>query len=203
MDNKAMFKIGYGLYVLTANEGEKDNGCIINTAIQVTSTPNRIAVTVNKQNKTHDMILATNTFNLSVLTTQAPFGIFKHFGFQTGKNVNKFEELEGYSRAENRVCYIAQYTNAYISGKVVQTIDLGTHTMFLADVTDAKVLSSVPTVTYDYYQQNIKPKPQPKEEVKVGYRCEICGYIYEGEQLPEDFVCPVCKHGASDFVKIS
>ena len=203
MDNRAMFKIGYGLYVLTAREGERDNGCIINAAIQVTSTPNRIAVTVNKQNKTHDMIASTGQFNLSVLTTQAPFSLFKHFGFQTGKDTDKFDNLEGFSRAENGVSYIAKYTNSYISGKVIQSIDLGTHTMFISDVTEAEVLSSIPTVTYDYYQQNIKPKPQPKTEVSVGYRCEVCGYIYEGEVLPEDFVCPICKHGVSDFVKLS
>lgn len=202
MNNNAMFKLGYGLYVLTARDGEKDNGCIINTAIQVTTTPNRVSVTVNKQNYTHDMIKKTGVFNVSMLTTEAPFTVFQHFGFQSGKNVEKLEGYEGAERAENGICYITGPANAYLSGKVFQEVDLGTHTMFLADVTAAEVLNDVPSVTYTYYQENIKPKPQPKEEKIKGYRCLICGYIYEGDELPEDFICPICKHGASDFEKI-
>ncbi len=201
MDNKAMFKIGYGLYILTAKDGEKDNGCVINTAIQVTSTPNRISVTVNKQNYTHDMIMKTGVFNISILSEKATFDVFKHFGFQSGRDVDKFADYKDATRSENGLYYITGDTNAYISGKVINTLDLGTHTMFIADVTDAEVLADVPTTSYDYYQKNIKPKPEAPKKV-TGYVCKICGYIYEGDPLPEDFICPICKHGAADFEKI-
>lgn len=201
MDNKAMFKIGYGLYILTAKDGEKDNGCVINTAIQVTSTPNRISVTVNKQNYTHDMIMKTGVFNISILSEKATFDVFKHFGFQSGRDVDKFTDYKDATRSENGLYYITGDTNAYISGKVINTLDLGTHTMFIADVTDAEVLADVPTTSYDYYQKNIKPKPEAPKKV-TGYVCKICGYIYEGDPLPEDFICPICKHGAADFEKI-
>ncbi len=200
MDNKAMFKIGYGLYVLTASDNGKDNGCIINTAMQVTSTPNRISVTVNKQNYTHDIIAATGVFNVSVLSQEANFEMFKRFGFQSGRNVDKFANYGFCKKAPNGIYFISNQTNAYISGKVEQSIDLGTHTMFIAAVTDAQVLSDAPTVTYDFYQKEIKPKPAAQEK-KDGYRCKICGYVYEGDVLPEDFVCPICKHGAADFEK--
>ncbi len=200
MNNKAMYKLGYGLYVLTAKD-EKDNGCIINTAIQVTTTPNRISITVNKQNYTHDMIQKTRVFNLSVISEEADFSLFQHFGFQSGRDVDKMKDFENKAQAENGLYYITKGTNAYLSGKVIQSIDLGTHTMFIADVTDGDVLSDTASVTYDYYQKNIKPKPENKPEVK-GYRCTICGYIYEGDVLPEDFICPICKHGAADFEKI-
>ena len=201
MDNKAMFKIGYGLYILTAKDGEKDNGCVINTAIQVTSTPNRISVTVNKQNYTHDMIMKTGVFNVSILSEKATFDVFKHFGFQSGRDVDKFTDYKDATRSENGLYYVTGDTNAYISGKVINTLDLGTHTMFIADVTDAEVLADVPTTSYDYYQKNIKPKPEAPKKV-TGYVCKICGYIYEGDPLPEDFICPICKHGAADFEKI-
>ncbi|MCI5952047.1 MAG: flavin reductase [Anaerostipes sp.] len=201
MDNKAMFKIGYGLYILTAKDGEKDNGCVINTAIQVTSTPNRISVTVNKQNYTHDMIMKTGVFNVSILSEKATFDVFKHFGFQSGRDVDKFADYKDATRSENGLYYVTGDTNAYISGKVINTLDLGTHTMFIADVTDAEVLADVPTTSYDYYQKNIKPKPEAPKKV-TGYVCKICGYIYEGDPLPEDFICPICKHGAADFEKI-
>lgn len=201
MDNKAMFKIGYGLYILTAKDGEKDNGCVINTAIQVTSTPNRISVTVNKQNYTHDMIMKTGVFNVSILSEKATFDVFKHFGFQSGRDVDKFADYKDATRSENGLYYVTGDTNAYISGKVINTLDLGTHTMFIADVTDAEVLANVPTTSYDYYQKNIKPKPEAPKKV-TGYVCKICGYIYEGDPLPEDFICPICKHGAADFEKI-
>ena len=200
MNNKAMYKLGYGLYVLTAKD-EKDNGCIINTAIQVTTTPNRISITVNKQNHTHDMIRKTGVFNLSVISEEADFSLFQHFGFQSGRDVDKMKDFENKAQAENGLYYITKGTNAYLSGKVIQSIDLGTHTMFIADVTDGDVLSDTASVTYDYYQKSIKPKPEKKPEVK-GYRCTICGYIYEGDVLPEDFICPICKHGAADFEKI-
>jgi len=199
MDSKVMFKIGYGLYVLTV-EG---NGCIINTVSQVTTIPNRVSVTVNKQNYTHDILLEKGTFNVSILTTEVPFSIFERFGFHSGKDVNKFDGFNSIATSDNGVYYLTEYTNAYISGKVVNSLDLGTHTMFIADVTDCKVLSDTSSVTYDYYHKNIKPKPQPTKDAIKGYRCTICGYIYDGDTLPDDFVCPICKHGASDFEKIN
>ena len=201
MNIEALFKIGYGLYVLSANEDGFDNGCIINTVTQVTNTPNRIAVAVNKQNKTHDMIMATAHFNVSVLGVDVPFEEFKHFGFQSGKDVNKFAEAEKYRRTKNGILIAQEYANAYISGSVFHSVDLGTHTLFIADVTDAEILNDKESVTYDYYHKNIKPKPEKKTEGKTAYRCKICGYIHEGE-LPEDFICPLCKHPASDFEKI-
>ncbi|MEE1313118.1 MAG: flavin reductase [Lachnospiraceae bacterium] len=201
MNNKAMFKIGYGLYILTAKDGEKDNGCVINTAMQVTSTPNRISVTVNKNNYTHDIIMKTGVFNVSILSQKATFDVFKHFGFQSGRDVDKFADMKNAKRSENGLYYVTGVTNAYISAQVIHKLDLGTHTMFIADVTDAEVLDDAPTTTYDYYQSHIKPKPEVKKKV-TGYVCKICGYIYEGDPLPEDFICPICKHGAADFEKI-
>lgn len=201
MNQNTMYKIGYGLYVLTACT-DVDNGCIINTAMQVTTTPNRISVTVNKGNKTHDMIVESGKFNISILSEKAEFSLFQHFGFQSGNNVNKFKGFEFAARSENGIYYITKGTNGYISGEVVNTVDLGTHTMFIADVTGAEVLEETNSVTYAYYQEHIKPKPEEKAESKGGYRCVICGYVHEGEELPEDFVCQICKHGASDFEKI-
>ncbi len=202
MNTNAMFKIGYGLYVLTAKENGFDNGCIINTVTQVTSNPNRITVAVNKANKTHDMIIATGEFNVSVLSTSASFDIFKAFGFRSGKDVDKFSDFNAAERSGNGLYYITDATNAFISAKVITATDLGTHTLFLADVTDCEVLTDAISVTYDYYHKNIKPKPEVKKVTKTYYRCKICGYIYEGENLPEDFVCPLCKHPASDFEKV-
>lgn len=196
----AMFQLSYGLFVLSAKDGQKDNGCIVNTVQQVTTSPNRILVAVNKGNYTHDMIMKTGEFNASILSEDADFEIFKHFGFQSGRDVNKMEGLENFDRAENGIIYLTKGANAYISAKVVQTTDLGSHTLFLADVTDGDVLNNVPSVTYAYYHKNIKPQPQ--ETKKTGWRCKICGYIYEGEELPADFICPICKHGAEDFEKI-
>lgn len=199
MDKTAMYKLTYGLFVLSARDGDKDNGCIINTAQQVTTAPNRITIAVNKQNYTHNMIQKTGQFNVSILDESAPFSIFERFGFQSGRNVNKLEGFEA-GRTENGIVCLKEHASAVISAKVVSEMDLGSHTLFLADVTDAQVLSDVNPVTYGYYQSNIKPKPQ-KSDVK-GYRCRICGYIYEGDPLPEDFICPICKHGAADFEKI-
>ena len=196
----AMFKLTYGLFVLSAKEGEKDNGCIVNTVQQVTDTPNRIAVTVNKSNYTHDMILKTGRFNVSILSEDASFEIFQHFGFQSGRDVDKFADWNNYKRAENQITYITKGTNGYLCGKVIETMDLGTHTFFLAEVEDGDILNDTESVTYSYYHKNIKP--QPKETKKTGWRCKICGYVYEGEELPPDFICPLCKHGASDFEKI-
>lgn len=199
MDTKAMFKLGYGLYVLTSKVDTKDNGCIVNTVAQVTSNPNRISITVNKSNYTHDMIAESGVFNVSVLTTDADFSLFERFGFQSGKDCDKFAGYSAVKRSENGVLYCTESTNAFISGKVINQMDLGTHTMFIADVTDCEVLSDATSVTYDYYHKNIKPQPKKEESAVVGYRCSICGYIYEGEVLPEDFVCPWCKHGAEAF----
>jgi len=202
MNTNAMFKIGYGLYVLTARENGFDNGCIINTVTQVTATPNRITVAVNKANKTHDMILATGEFNVSILTESASFDIFKSFGFRSGKDTDKFSDFSNTARSSNGIYYIKETTNAYISAKVINSTDLGTHTLFLADVTDCDVLSDATSVTYDYYHKYIKPKPEVKKMAKVYYRCKICGYIHESDTLPDDFICPLCKHPASDFERV-
>lgn len=196
MDEKAMYKISYGLYILTAREGNKDNGCIVNTVIQVTTTPNRIAVAVNKKNFTHGMIERTGLFNVSVLTERSTFTTYKHWGMQSGATVDKLQAVT-FERADNGVVYIAEQCNAVLCAKVVSTVDLGTHTLFLADVTDARTLGDDPSVTYAYYQSHIKVAPKP--EKKKGFICTVCGYIYEGDTLPADFVCPWCKHPASDF----
>lgn len=200
MDNKVLFNIGYGLYVLTASEGEKDNGCIINTVMQVTSDPLQIAIAVNKKNYTNEMIQRTKKFNISILTESAKFEVFEHFGFHSGRDTDKFADFVDTKRSPNGVLYITQNTNSYMSAYVKQEIDLGSHTLFIAQLVAAETLSEEPTVTYTYYQNNIKPKPQKTE--KKGWRCKICGYIYEGENLPPDFICPWCKHGAIDFERI-
>ncbi len=200
MDNKVLFNIGYGLYVLTANEGEKDNGCIINTVMQVTSDPLQIAIAVNKKNYTNEMIQRTKKFNISILTESAKFEVFERFGFHSGRDTDKFADFVDTKRSPNGVLYITQNTNSYMSAYVKQEIDLGSHTLFIAQLVAAETLSEEPTVTYTYYQNNIKPKPQKTE--KKGWRCKICGYIYEGENLPPDFICPWCKHGAIDFERI-
>ena len=200
MNNKVLFNIGYGLYVLTANEGEKDNGCIINTVMQVTSDPLQIAIAVNKKNYTNEMIQRTKKFNVSILSESAKFEIFEHFGFHSGRDTDKFASFYNTKRSPNGVLYITQNTNSYMSAYVKQEIDLGTHTLFIAQLVAAEILSDEPTVTYAYYQKNIKPRPQPA--AKKGWICKICGYIYEGENLPPDFICPICKHGAADFEKL-
>ena len=205
MDRKAMYKLSYGLFILTAKEAEKDNGCIINTAIQAASEPNQLSICVNKANYTHDMIQRTGKFTVSVLSQKAQFELFKHFGFQSGRDTNKFEAFEQCARGTNGIYYITEGTNAYISVTVTKTEDLGSHTMFIGEITDMEVLSNVPSVTYDYYQNNIKPKPQEVGKTEDGqtiWRCRICGYEYVGEELPDDFICPLCKHPASDFEKV-
>ena len=200
MDTKALFKIGYGLYVLTAHENGKDNGCIINTVMQVTSNPCMIAIAVNKQNYTNEMISRTRKFNVSTLDENAKFDLFKHFGFQSGREINKFESFNDVKRSPNGVLYVTQSTNSYMSAYVQKEIDLGTHTMFIGQLVGAECLSETPTVTYDFYQKNIKQKSDTSQ--KKGWKCKICGYIYEDEDLPPDFICPWCKHGAQDFEKI-
>ena len=202
MDNNAFFKLSYGLFVLTARQDGKDNGCIINTVLQVTDTPKRIQVVVNKDNYTHDMILATGEFNVSVLSQDAVFWVFQHYGFQSGRDVDKFANLPEV-RTENGLRYVVGCTNAVISGKVVNTVDCGTHTLFIAEVTEAKQLDPAPSVTYQYYFDHVKPKPAATAEKKTGWVCKICGYVYEGEELPADYICPLCKHGAADFEPIA
>lgn len=202
MDQKVMYALSYGLFVLSARRGEKDNGCITNTAIQVTAEPNRIAIAVNKANYTHDMVLETGKFTVSVLSEEAKFELFQRFGFQSGRDVDKLADFQEHiARDGNGVVYVTQGTNAWISCQVVSTMDLGTHTLFVADVLDGGVLSQAPSATYAYYQANIKPKPAAPagESSKKRWVCTICGYVYEGEELPADFICPLCKHPASDF----
>ena len=201
MDQSCMYQLTYGLFVLSAAENGKENGCIINTAMQVTTTPNRISITVNKQNYTHDMIVRTGLFNVSILDQTAPFALFQRFGFQSGRDADKLAGL-AVAHSQNGLFYPTQNVSAVISGKVVQTVDLGTHTMFIADVTDGFKVSGETPLTYAYYHANVKPKPQPKTDDKKAWRCKICGYIYEGDPLPADFVCPICKHGAIDFEAI-
>ena len=196
VDNTALFNIGYGLYVVTSNDGTKDNGFVCNTVCQVTNTPNRVAVTINKQNYSHDTIKATGKMNVNCLSTETPFKVFEVFGFQSGRNVNKFEGCTPL-RTENGLVRLPKYVNAVISLEVEQYIDLDTHGMFICAVTEAQNLSKVETMTYTYYQSNVKPKPQPAK--KKGWVCKICGYVYEGDPLPSDFICPLCKHPASDF----
>ncbi len=205
MDTKAMFNISYGLFVLTANQDGKDNGCIINTVTQVTSDPLQVTIAVNKMNYTHDMIAATGHFTASILSEKADFDLFKRFGFQSGKTVDKFAGFDAVQRTANGTLAITQGTNSFLSADVTQKIDVGTHTIFLAKVVDVEALNEIPSATYTYYQQHIKPKPQaPKAPSgKTVWRCKICGYEYEGEELPADFICPICKHPASDFEKVT
>ena len=204
-NGKAMYALSYGLFVLTAREGERDNGCIINTACQVTTEPNRLTIAVNKSNLTHDMVAATGRFTLSVLSEEADFALLKRFGFQSGRGLDKFDGFGGARRGENGVLYVTEGTNAWISCKVVSSMDLGSHTLFLADVEDGDVLTDAPSATYAYYQAHIKPRPQAPQAAPAGkgrWVCKVCGYVYEGEELPADFICPWCKHPASDFERV-
>ena len=202
MDSAALFKIGYGLYLLTANDSGKDNGCVINTVLQVTSDSPLVGViTVNKQNYTHDMITRSKKFNISTLTQETPFDVFKHFGFQSGGAVDKFAGYKDAARSGNGLLYLTKNANAYLSFEVTGAVDFGSHTMFKANITDGEVTGGGEPVTYSYYHSHIKPKVQPA--ANNGYRCIICGYVYEGAVLPEDFICPLCKHGVSDFEKLA
>ncbi len=198
-DLSALFKIGYGLYVVTSNDGKKDNGLIVNTVTQITNVPNRIAVTINKENYSHHVIKQTGIMNVNCLTTDAPFAVFEQFGFKSGRNTDKFADCEPL-RSDNDLVFLPRYINSFMSLKVEQYVDLDTHGMFICEITEARVLSDKETMTYSYYHENVKPKPET--EGKKGYVCKICGYVYEGETLPEDFICPLCKHGASDFEEI-
>lgn len=194
----ALFNIPYGLYVLTA-KNETNNGCIINTLQQVTSSPTQISITVNKDNYTTKLISETLVFNVSILDKTVSFDLIKNFGFSSGKNTNKFENFKHYKIAKNGVAYITQSTNSYISAKVVSQTDVGTHITFVAEVTEAVELNQTESVTYDYYHKNIKPKTD--EQIKNSYVCSICGYVYEGAELPKDYICPICKHGSEVFEK--
>ncbi len=198
MDTRALFNVSYGLYVLTTNYDGIDNGCIINTLQQVTSEPCRLSIVVNKKNHTHDLIIDSCVFNVNVLTKETPFSVFQHFGFQSGKNVRKFDPLTQHNRSANNVIYLQNHINSYFSCRTVKTIDLGTHTMFIADIIDAQRVSDVESVTYDYYQKHIKPQ---KTVSKGCWVCNVCGYVYEGDTLPEGFICPICKHGRDSFEK--
>ena len=196
IDPTALFSIGYGLYVVTSNDGTKDNGLIVNTVTQLTDKPNRIAVTVNKLNWSCEVIAKTGLLNVSTLSQDAPFKVFQHFGFQSGRDVDKFAGYNGVQRSANGLLFLDKYANSYISCKVINQIDLQTHVMFICDVTQCVKLSDAETMTYSYYHKNVKPKP---ETDKKGFVCKICGYVYEGSELPEDIICPLCKHGAADF----
>lgn len=198
-DMTALFRIGYGLYVVTSNDGKKDNGLIVNTVTQLTDTPNRIAVNINKANYSHHVIKQTGVLNVNCLSVDAPFSVFQQFGFQTGRSVDKFAGQKVY-RSDNGLVFLNKYINAFMSLKVEQYVDLGTHGMFICSVTEARVMNDLDTMTYTYYQKNVKP--QPETEGKKGFVCKVCGYIYEGDELPDDYICPLCKHGAADFEPI-
>ena len=198
-DLTALFKIGYGLYVVTSNDGKKDNGLIVNTVTQLTDNPNRVAVNINKANYSHHIIKQTGVMNVNCLSTEAPFSVFQNFGFQSGRTADKFANMETL-RSDNGLVFLPKYINAFMSLKVEQYVDLDTHGMFICTVTEARVINDIDTMTYTYYQKNVKPKPQT--EGKKGFVCKVCGFIYEGDELPEDYICPLCKHGVADFEPI-
>lgn len=200
-----LFNIQYGLFVVTTCDAGRDNGCISNTVEQVTSQPNRISMALSKENLTTELIQRTGRFTVSIVSEEADFELFKHFGFQSGRTVEKFAEFTDCRRVNNGTLAITRGTNTYFSVDVEQTIDLGTHFLFIGIITEMETISDVPSATYNYYQEHIKPKPQPVGQTTKGktiWRCVICGYEYEGEELPDDFICPLCKHPASDFEKV-
>ena len=203
MDIRTMDKLTYGLFVLTVCHNGEDYGCIINTAVQISSSPNRISISLNKGNFTHDILLESGNFTVSVLSIDSDFELYKQFGFQSGRDTDKFKEFSNVKRVQNGTLVVTKGVNAYLSGTVVQTVDVGSHTLFIADVTDMQAIADTPSATYAYYHSNIKPKKSKKaNNTQTVWRCKICGYEYVGEELPEDFICPVCKHPASDFEKI-
>lgn len=204
-DSKAMYKLSYGLFVLSVKNGDGFNACIANTVIQAASGPNQISFAINKMNYTHDLILQSGECNISVLSEAAEFDIFKRFGFQSGRDVDKFAGFDGYELSSNGLPYITAGCNAYFSLKITKTVDMGSHTMFVAEPSEMKVLSDIPSATYTYYQEHIKPKPEAVGKTADGktiWRCRICGYEYVGEEVPDDYICPVCKHGKEDFEKV-
>ena len=198
-DLTALFNIEYGLYLVTSNDGKKDNGLIVNTITQVTNNPNRIAVTINKENYSHHVIKQSGIMNVNCLSVDAPFSVFEKFGFQSGRNVDKFAECTP-NRSDNGLAFLPKHINSFMSLKVEQYIDLDTHGMFICQITEARVINNHESMTYSYYHNNVKPKPEV--EGKKGYVCKICGYVYEGDELPEDYICPLCKHGVIDFEPI-
>ena len=200
-NNKAMYKLSYGLFVCTAVQGDKKNGCIINTAVQLTDNPKRITIAVNKANYTEEMIRRTGVFNISCLTEEVPFKVFKHFGFQSGRTADKFAGEQVF-RSANGAPLLTKYINSFMSLKVVDYTDLGSHGLFICEPTDSAVMNDKPSMSYAYYHANVKPKPGAQEKKVKGFICNICGYIYEGDTLPDDFICPLCKHPASDFSPI-
>lgn len=202
MNEKALYKIPYGLFLLTARENNKDNGCIINTVMQVSENPTHICISVSKNNLTHDMIVRTRSFNVSSLSTSTSFELFQHFGMQSGRTVNKFADYPDVARSANGLLYLTKSASACFSAKVTMYLDLGSHTLFIGELTDKQVLSEEETCTYGYYQSNIKPKPELSTDTKKGWVCTICGYVHEAETLPDDFICPLCKHGKNDFEKL-
>lgn len=197
MDPKALFQITYGLYVLTTRQDGRNNGLIINTVMQIAEEPNRLAITISKRNHSCQMLRETGIFNVSTITTEADFALFQRFGMQSGRDVDKFDDFDGITCTENGLYRLDTMTNAYLSGKVLHEMDLGTHYLFIAEVTDGQVLSDAEPCTYSYYQSHIKPKPAAAK--KKSWVCEVCGYVHEGDELPDDFVCPVCKHGREVF----
>jgi len=201
MNGKALYNLTYGVYFMSARESDRDNACIINTAVQVANNPTRISIAAIKGNLTHDMILATGKCNLSPLTTDAPFSLFSHFGMQSGRNTDKFADFSDVARSENGLYYLTKYSTAFLSLNIVETHDLGSHTLFIGELVDAEVLTNAENCTYGYYQTVIKAKAS-QPVVKSGWRCTVCNHVYEGENLPEDYICPICKHGVEDFEKI-
>ena len=201
-DPKALFNLGYGLYVVTSNDGVRDNGLIVNTVMQQTASPERISVTINKSNYSHDVIKASGKMNVNCLTTEAPFKVFETFGFASGRDVDKFRDCQP-SRSENGLVFLPKYINSYISLKVTDYLDLGTHGMFICEITESEVVSKMESMTYTYYHKYVKPKPEVKSAGNAkGYVCTVCGYVHDEEDLPDDFECPLCKHGRDAFVPI-
>lgn len=201
-DRGVLEKLVYGLFVVTTKAGTRDNGCIVNTVMQATSSPDRILLTVNKGNYTEQTLRETKECNVCVLSEDAPFSVFRRFGFASGRETDKLDGFTDYARAENGLIYLTAFSNAYLSARVTDTLDLGTHTLFVCDVLGGKKLSDSPSVSYEYYRERIKPKPESAPKGKTVWRCKVCGYEYVGEELPQDFICPLCKHGAEDFEKI-
>ncbi len=200
IQNEAFFKLSYGLFVVTCKNDNKDNGCVLNTVMQITDNPKRVMLAVNKENYTSNMIAESEVFNISILSESAPMSLFENFGFKSGRDTDKFSNIDFKSRSSNGLFYLTEYSNAFISAKVIKVIDCGTHLAFLGEVTESKLLNQDSSMTYQYYFDNVKPKPEAKS--KKGFVCKICGYVYEGETLPPDYICPLCKHPASDFEPI-
>ena len=201
-NSNPMFNLSYGLYIIATRDGNKDNGCIVNTVTQIAENPNRLAVSLNKANYTRDMILKTGNFNVSILTQSVPFSIFERFGFKSGRDTEKLADFHEFARTENGIMYLTAHTNSVISAKLIDSFDYGSHTLFIAEATQSLVQSQELSVTYQYYFDNIKPKPKISKEKKHGFICKICGYVFEGDVLPKDFICPLCKHGAEDFIPL-